>query len=164
MSYNPFSLVGKTILVTGAAGGIGRATSVECAKLGATLILTDINVEGLNETLGMLEGEGHTAEVANLTSQECLDDLVARLPKLDGFVSNAGVTKPMPVKFINKDDMERILSINTLAPVYLTQRLCRKKKLNEGASIVFTISVGGIYTTAPGNAMYGASRGLYKYL
>ena len=46
MSYNPFSLVGKTILVTGAAGGIGRATSVECAKLGATLILTDINVEG----------------------------------------------------------------------------------------------------------------------
>ncbi len=159
MSYNPFSLVGKTILVTGAAGGIGRATSVECAKLGATLILTDINVEGLNETLGMLEGEGHTAEVANLTSQECLDDLVARLPKLDGFVSNAGVTKPMPVKFINKDDMERILSINTLAPVYLTQRLCRKKKLNEGASIVFTISVGGIYTTAPGNAMYGASKG-----
>ena len=153
MSYNPFSLVGKTILVTGAA------TSVECAKLGATLILTDINVEGLNETLGMLEGEGHTAEVANLTSQECLDDLVARLPKLDGFVSNAGVTKPMPVKFINKDDMERILSINTLAPVYLTQRLCRKKKLNEGASIVFTISVGGIYTTAPGNAMYGASKG-----
>ena len=144
MSYNPFSLVGKTILVTGAAGGIGRATSVECAKLGATLILTDINVEGLNETLGMLEGEGHTAEVANLTSQECLDDLVARLPKLDGF---------------NKDDMERILSINTLAPVYLTQRLCRKKKLNEGASIVFTISVGGIYTTAPGNAMYGASKG-----
>ena len=69
MSYNPFSLVGKTILVTGAAGGIGRATSVECAKLGATLILTDINVEGLNETLGMLEGEGHTAEVANLNRQ-----------------------------------------------------------------------------------------------
>lgn len=51
MSYNPFSLVGKTILVTGAAGGIGRATSVECAKLGATLILTDINVEGLTKLL-----------------------------------------------------------------------------------------------------------------
>ena len=54
MSYNPFSLVAKTILVTGAAGGIGRATSVECAKLGATLILTDINVEGLNETLAQI--------------------------------------------------------------------------------------------------------------
>lgn len=159
MNYNPFSLEGKTILVTGAAGGIGRATSVECAKLGATLVLTDLNAEGLKETLSLLEGERHTIKVANLTSQECLDELVAHLPKLDGFVSNAGITKPMPVKFISKDDMERILSINTLAPVYLTQRLCRKKKFNEFASIVFTISVGGIYTTAPGNAMYGASKG-----
>ncbi len=159
MNYNPFSLEGKTILVTGAASGIGRATSVECAKLGANIVLTDINAEGLEETLGLLEGERHTMKIANLTSQECLDELVAQLPKLDGFVSNAGITKPMPVKFINKDDMERILSINTLAPVYLTQRLCRKKKFNEGASIVFTISVGGIYTTAPGNAMYGASKG-----
>ncbi len=159
MNYNPFSLEGKTILVTGAASGIGRATSVECAKLGANVVLTDINAEGLEETLGLLVGERHTMKIANLTSQECLDELVAQLPKLDGFVSNAGITKPMPVKFINKDDMERILSINTLAPVYLTQRLCRKKKFNEGASIVFTISVGGIYTTAPGNAMYGASKG-----
>ena len=159
MSYNPFSLEGKTILVTGAAGGIGRATSIECAQLGATLILTDINSDGLNETLGMLEGTGHTIEVANLTDQECLDKLVSHLPKLDGFVSNAGITKPLPVKFINKDDMERILSINTLAPIYLTQKLCRKKKFNEGASLVFTVSVGGIYTTAPGNAMYGASKG-----
>lgn len=159
MSYNPFSLEGKTILVTGAAGGIGRAVSVECAKLGAAIVLTDIKAEGLNETFNMLEGAGHTIEVADLTDEKSLDELVERLPKLDGFVSNAGVTKPMPVKFINKDDMERILSINTLAPIYLTQRICRKKKLNEGASIVFTVSVGGIYTTAPGNAMYGASKG-----
>ena len=55
MEYNPFSLAGKTILITGAAGGIGRATSVECAKLGATLILTDINEAGLQETQGLLE-------------------------------------------------------------------------------------------------------------
>ena len=159
MEYNPFSLAGKTILITGAAGGIGRATSVECAKLGATLILTDINEAGLQETLGLLEGGGHRYVVANLTSQEALDALVADLPSLDGFVSNAGVTKPLPVKFINPDDLERIMSINTFAPIYLTQRLCRKKKFNAGASIVFTVSVGGIYTTAPGNAMYGASKG-----
>ena len=69
MEYNPFSLAGKTILITGAAGGIGRATSVECAKLGATLILTDINEAGLQETQGLLEGDGHRYLVANLTSQ-----------------------------------------------------------------------------------------------
>lgn len=159
MEYNPFALTGKTILVTGAAGGIGRATSVECAKLGAKLILTDINEAGLVETLGQLEGEGHQYLVANLTGQEALDELVAALPQLDGFVSNAGVTKPTPVKFINKEDLERIMGINTFAPIYLTQRLLKKKKFNQNASLVFTVSVGGVYTTAPGNAMYGASKG-----
>ena len=159
MDYNPFTLDGKTILVTGAAGGIGRATSVECAKLGARLVLTDINEAGLQETLSMLEGAVHEYRVADLTSQEALDALVAELPMLDGFVSNAGVTKPTPVKFINKADMERIMSINTFAPIYLTQRLLKKKKFNTGASLVFTVSVGGVYTTAPGNAMYGASKG-----
>lgn len=159
MSYNPFSLEGKTILVTGAAGGIGRATSIECAKLGANLILTDINEAGLQETISLLEGNSHSYQVANLTSQEALDEMVASLPNLDGFVSNAGITKPTPVKFINKEDLERIMSINTFAPIYLTQRLLKKKKFNAGASLVFTVSVGGVYTTAPGNAMYGASKG-----
>lgn len=159
MAYNPFTIEGKTILVTGAAGGIGRATSVECAKLGAKLLLTDINEAGLQETLSMLDGTGHLLMVADLTSQDALDNLVAELPMLDGFVSNAGVTKPTPVKFISKDDLERIMSINTFAPICLTQRLLKKKKFNAGASLVFTVSVGGVFTTAPGNAMYGASKG-----
>lgn len=159
MGYNPFTLEGKTILVTGAAGGIGRATSIECAQLGAKLVLTDINEAGLQETLSMLEGAGHEYKVADLTSQEALDALVAELPMLDGFVSNAGVTKPTPVKFISNTDLERIMSINTFAPIYLTQRLLKKKKFNQGASLVFTVSIGGVYTTAPGNAMYGASKG-----
>ncbi len=159
MSYNPFSLEGKTILVTGAAGGIGRATSIECAKLGAKLVLTDINETGLTETKALLEGEGHECVSADLTSQEALDDLVNSLPMLDGFVSNAGVTKPTPVKMISKEALERIMSINTYGPIYLTQRLLKKKKFNANASLVFTVSIGGVYTTAPGNAMYGASKG-----
>ena len=57
INYNPFSLEGKTILVTGAAGGIGRATAIECAQLGACLILTDINEEGLKATLEHLENQ-----------------------------------------------------------------------------------------------------------
>ncbi len=159
MSYNPFSLEGKTILVTGAAGGIGRATSIECAKLGAKLVLTDINEAGLIETKALLGGEGHECISADLTSQEALDNLVSSLPLLDGFVSNAGVTKPTPVKMISKEALERIMSINTYGPIYLTQRLLKKKKFNVNASLVFTVSIGGVYTTAPGNAMYGASKG-----
>ena len=59
MIYNPFSLNGKTILVTGAAGGIGKAVAAECAKMGAKLVLTDIVKQGLEDTLNTLEGDGH---------------------------------------------------------------------------------------------------------
>lgn len=159
-SYNPFSLEGKTILITGAAGGIGRATAIECAKLGASLILTDINEEGLKVTLEQLENqEQHRYVVANLTMDEEIDRLVGEMDKLDGFVSNAGVTKPSLVKFINREDLDRIMSINAMAPMFLTQRLLKKKKLVKGASIVFTVSIGGVYTTAIANAMYGSSKG-----
>lgn len=159
-SYNPFSLDEKTILITGAAGGIGRATAIECAKLGASLILTDINEEGLKATLEQLENQGqHRYVVANLTVDEEIDRLVGEIDKLDGFVSNAGVTKPSLVKFINREDLDRIMSINAMAPMYLTQRLLKKKKFAKGASIVFTVSIGGVYTTAIANAMYGSSKG-----
>ena len=140
-SYNPFSLEGKAILITGAAGGIGRATALECAKLGASLVLTDINEEGLKATLDLLENQDqHRYVVANLTVDEEIDKLVGEIDKLDGFVSNAGVTKPAPIKFINRTDLERIMSINAMAPMYLTQRLLRKKKFSKNSSIVFTVS------------------------
>lgn len=158
--YNPFSLEGKAILITGAAGGIGRATAIECAKLGARLILTDINEEGLKATLEQLTNqELHRYVVANLTIDEEIDKLVSEIDKLDGFVSNAGVTKPMLVKFINREDLGRIMSINAVAPMFLTQKLLRRKKFSKNASIVFTVSIGGVYTTAFGNAMYGSSKG-----
>lgn len=158
--YNPFSLEGKTILITGAAGGIGRATAMECAKLGARLFLTDINEEGLKVSLDMLERRDlHRYVVANLTIDEEIDRLVGEIDRLDGFVSNAGVTKPAPVKFVNRPDLERIMQINAMAPMYLTQRLLRKKKFSKNSSIVFTVSIGGVYTTAFGNAMYGSSKG-----
>lgn len=159
-NYNPFSLEGKTILITGAAGGIGRATAIECAKLGASLILTDINEEGLKATLeGLKNQEQHRYVLANLTVDEDIDKLVGDIDKLDGYVSNAGVTKPLLVKFINREDLERIMQINAMAPMFLTQRLLKKKKLAKGSSIVFTVSIGGVYTTAVANAMYGSSKG-----
>lgn len=159
-NYNPYSLDGKVILITGAAGGIGKATAIECAKLGASLILTDINEDGLKTTLELLENQDqHRYIVANLTVDEEIDQLVGEIEKLDGFVSNAGVTKPAPVKFVNRTDLERIMSINAMAPMFLTQRLLRKKKFAKGSSIVFTVSIGGVYTTAFGNAMYGSSKG-----
>ena len=56
MLYNPFSLEGKTVLVTGASSGIGQETAIQCAKMGATVIITGRNVERLQNTFEKLEG------------------------------------------------------------------------------------------------------------
>ena len=56
MSYNPFTLEGKTILVTGASSGIGRATAIECSRLGAKIVASGRNAQRLQETLGARRG------------------------------------------------------------------------------------------------------------
>ena len=133
---NPFALNGKTIFITGAGSGIGRATALQCAGLGATVHITDLNKETLAETLGMLEGEGHQMYVANLTDDDALQELVSKLPKLDGFVSNAGIIKTILTQFGERSDVERILGINTVAPIRLTQILLQNKRFNKEAALL----------------------------
>lgn len=159
--YNPFSLLGKTILVTGAGGGIGRATAIACSKMGATLVVTDINAETLAETLSLLETDGdkkHQMFVADLTKEEALDEMVAAMPSLDGVVCNAGISKVLPIQFLNSDDFNRIMAINAFAPMYMTQRLYKKKRINKGGSIVYTVSISGVSMVSMGGVMYAVSK------
>ena len=159
--YNPFSIEGKTILITGAGGGIGRATAIECSKMGANVVLTDINGSALGETLSLLDvqdGQEHLQFVADLTDEGQLDDLVATVPVLDGLVSNAGISKVLPISFLNTQDMDKIMSINAFAPMYLTQRLYKKKKIQKGGSIVFTVSISGVCMVSMGGVMYAVSK------
>lgn len=158
--YNPFSLEDKTILVTGASSGIGRATAIECARLGATLVLTARNEERLCETLALLEGKDrpHQIIVADLTDEEQLTALVERVPVLDGCVNNAGVSAMLPVQFINMDDLERTYKVNCFSPILLIKMLLKKKRLQKGASVVFTSSIAGFTNVSPANAVYGSSK------
>lgn len=159
--YNPFTLEGKTILVTGAGGGIGRATAIACSKMGATIVVTDINAETLAETLSLLETEGnrsHSMFTADLTNDEALDKMVAEMPQLDGIVCNAGISKVLPIQFLNVEDMNRIMAINAFAPMYMTQRLYKKKRINKGGSIVYTVSISGVSMVSMGGVMYAVSK------
>ena len=104
--YNPFSLEGKRILVTGASSGIGKATAEECAKCGAAVVLTARNEERLASTLESLAGNGHSMVIADLTKQEDLTALVERLETLDGVVLCAGINDKSIIQliyFINKN-------------------------------------------------------------
>lgn len=159
MTYNPFSLEGKTILVTGASSGIGRAAAIECSKLGAKVIITARNEERLLSTLNALDGEGHQMIICDLSNEEAIDKMVSELPEIQGLISNAGYTKIMPVQFISSDDINSIFQVNTVAPMLLLQKLLKKKKIKKGASVVFTSSMAGQGCCSVGNSMYTASKG-----
>lgn len=158
MTFNPFTLDGKVILVTGASSGIGRTTAIECSKLGATVILTGRNEFELNNTLKSLHGDNHSYIVADLTDESICDDLVNKLSRLDGCVFNAGVGKLLPIPFYSMESLEATFKINTFSPMLLLKYLVKKKKLNNPSSVVFTASISGYSNVVPANGIYGASK------
>ena len=157
MSYNPFSLEGKTVLVTGASSGIGQATAIECSKMGAKVVITGRNEERLNETFAQLIGEGHQIIVADLNVQEDIDALVEVCPVLDGLVNNAGRGKSKPVNFLKLEDLQDVYQTNLFGVALVTKGLLKKKKLVKGSSIVFTSSISS-YMTAAGLSIYASSK------
>ena len=159
MIYNPFSLENKTILVTGASSGIGRAAAIECSKMGAKLIITARNEARLTQTLNELEGDGHQMILCDLCNEYAIDKMAVELPEIQGLVNNAGFTKILPVQFVNSEDIKNIMQVNTVAPMILLQKLLKKKKLKKGASVVFTSSMAGLGFSTVGNSMYTASKG-----
>ena len=158
--YNPFSLRGKTILVTGASSGIGRATAIECSRLGAALVLTGRNEKALQETKEQLAdlGNGHSIFVADLMNEDACEDLVSRLPLLDGFVSNAGIGKMLPLQFYSLEVLDEVFRINCFSPMLLLKLLVKRKRLKNNSSVVFTASISGYNNVAPANGIYGTSK------
>ena len=156
--YNPFSLEGKTILVTGASSGIGRAVAVECSKMGATVFFTARNEARLRETLAQMEGTGHQFIVADLTNEEDIKALVEQLPQLDGVVCAAGISSLKPIQVLTKNDIQTIFATNYTAPLLLTKSLAKKRKLESEASLVYISSISGNGNIATALSLYGSSK------
>lgn len=154
---NPFSLEGKTILVTGSSSGIGKRTAIECSKLGAKIIVTGRNEERISEVLSLLEDNDHTGFSADLTTDEGIEKLVSSIPELDGVFFCAGVTDTTLTKFIDTNKIDRVFGINIYAPMILTKWLMKKKKIKVGASLVYMSSMGA-EIVATGLGIYAASK------
>ncbi len=157
-SYNPFSLEGKTVMVTGASSGIGRGIAVACSKMKAIVIINGRNKERLNETLSLMSGEGHTIIAGDLTDAATLSSVVSALPKLDGVVHCAGIGTRVLCKNIIESDIDQTINVNFKAPVLLQTEILRQKKINKGGSVVFIASISNDSPTV-GNALYSASKG-----
>lgn len=162
MSYNPFTLLNKKVLITGASSGIGKATAIECSKMGAKVIITGRNDKRLKETFEQLEGEGHEQIVGDLSVQTFVEELVAMVSSLDGVVLCAGIAVVKPLLFSTQEEFHSIFDTNFFAPVELLRLLTKKKKLLKGSSCVFIASIGGNKAWTPGNAMYGTSKAALK--
>lgn len=157
--HNPFTLGGKTILVTGASSGIGKAIAIESSKMGANVIITGRNEERLKKTYYLLKGRGHGLIVADLSLKEDIERLHKELPVIDGLVNCAGLTKVAPFSFATRDSFEEVMNVNFFAPTELTRLMVKTKKIRKGASIVFISSVSGVYCSAVASAIYSSSKG-----
>ena len=156
MSINPFSLEGKTILVTGASSGIGRSIAVACSQMGATVVINGRNESKLDETLTLMLAGAHQKVVGDLTGD--LTSLVNQMPKFDGIVHCAGIGHSKLCKQIEAEDIDLVMGVNFKAPVLLQAELLKQRKVNKGASIVFVASLGYDYPNVA-NGVYCASKG-----
>ncbi len=159
MSYNPFTLEGKTILVTGASSGIGRATAIECSKMGAKVIITGRNEERLRETQRNLLMADHKFIVSDLGEEKGIHNLVSQLPTIDGIVHCAGITSNLPFQFATREKFDSIMNVNFYAAAEISRLTIKAKKLNKNSSIVFISSISGVFISSVASSIYCASKG-----
>ena len=156
--FNPFSIEGKTFLVTGAASGMGRATALTCARMGANVVAADFNEEGLDAlSKEMLRGN-HLFISMNLADETTWETLLETIPVVDGIAGCAGIASMKPFSFIDKSDFDKVFGVNFFGPVLLVKSLLKKKKIAKGGSVVFVSSVDGPKVVHAGNSVYSASK------
>ncbi|WP_447914878.1 SDR family NAD(P)-dependent oxidoreductase [Delftia acidovorans] len=163
----PFSVEGKTILITGASSGLGRHIADTLARRGAHLVITGRDEARLQAAYGALQGEGHLQVLADLTCAADRDRLVKAAGNLDGLVHCAGLQKHCPLRQLSEAMMTQMYEVNFLAPVMLTQRLLHTNAIRQQGSIIFMLSTAahtGTRGLGPYSAMKSALLGIIKCL
>ncbi len=155
--YNPYTLKGKRILVTGASSGIGRSIAIECSKNSAQLIITGRNEVKLSSTLKNLTGDNHIVIPADLTSEEDIKNLIADLPLIDGVVLCAGIGESSLIQFCTLKKFRKVFDINFFSQVELIRQLIKRKKIDNKSSVVAIASISA-YSYELGNSIYGSGK------
>lgn len=161
-AFNPMDLTGRTLLVTGASSGIGKATAIYLSRLGARLIICGRDEGRLQETFAALEGGGHLIRAFDLSQLDqivpWLKGICAEVGPLHGLAHCAGVQATRPIQAINPAFVEDVLLQNLGASLMLAQAFRLKACHHPGASLVY-VSSSAALKTAPGNVVYAASKG-----
>ena len=158
------ALQGRSVVVTGAGGGIGRATCVELAKAGADLVVVDRDETALRTTAKEAEAEGaavlqHPADVTVAEQvRGYVDAAVERFGRIDGFFNNAGIEGPVaPLAEYPEDGFDRIVAVN-LKGVFLGLRHVLPVMIRQGSGAVVNTSSMAAELGLPGTAVYNATK------
>ena len=161
--FNPFSLEGKVIVISGAASGIARQCAISCSKMGAKLILLDMNEEGLKETMTMVDRpEDHYMACVNLLDYERVSQVVKegveKAGKISGVLNCAGISTTNLFKLTKPEELDKFFKVNVYTGYFLTQECTKMGNFSkEGGSIVFFSSVAGSFGEV-GKATYGMTK------
>ena len=158
-------LQGKIVLVTGAASGIGRATALAFAREEAKVVVSDIVVEGGNETVQMVKGAGGEAIFikADVSRAQDVQTLIQKIVKtygrLDCAYNNAGIEAPMGSLIdCSEEDFDRNVRINLKGTWLCLKHEIPQMAKQGGGVIVNAASTAGL-VGSPGIGVYGASKG-----
>ena len=160
---NPLDLTSRTVMVTGASNGIGRATSIYLSRLGARIVAVGRNQARLDATITALEGSQHRSYALDLNDIEALPKwmktVADEVGPLYGLVHSAGIAMTRPLRVQTYSDYSAIMRINLDAAVMLTKGFRQKGVRDEsGGSIVYLSSVAA-FTAQSGIAAYASSKG-----
>jgi len=147
-------LAGRSVLVTGATGGLGRAIAHGLAARGARLVLSGRRRDQLELLAAQLGGRAVAADLADPASVEAL---IAAAGEVDVLVANAAVPASGRVEAKTAEDVDRALAVNLRAPIVLAQALVPGMAARGGGHLVFVSSLAG-KAGAPGMALYAATK------
>ncbi len=156
------ALTDKRILVTGASGGIGRATAIMLSNLGAKVVIAGRDLEKLRKTESLLPPGQSIIEQFDFANSEDIVEwmrsLARRTGRFDGLVHSAGIHFFKPLSSITVKSFNRMFSINTLSCAMLVKAMQITDVGADEASIVLISSTAAIKGD-PANGLYGASKG-----
>lgn len=164
MLRDPFSLENRTILITGASSGLGRAIAIACSHKGAKLVLLGRDKERLEETQQLLlQGCSSFIFTIDLLSEASVLSFGATLRELsltiNGYVHSAGITATLPLKNASAEKWHEIYQVNVVAGMMLANHIAHRQVISkDGASFVFLSSIMGS-VGEPGKSIYSASKG-----
>ncbi|MFJ3811950.1 SDR family NAD(P)-dependent oxidoreductase [Streptomyces sp. NPDC090073] len=160
MALTAYDLSGRTAFVTGAAGGIGRASAVLLAEAGATVHCADRDPDGLHGTAALIKDRGGTAHphVLDVTDRARLAEAVRSCGRLDVLAAIAGIMHSSPVLDTRDEDLDRVLDVNFKGVLYACQEAARLMLDRGTRGSIVTMASGAVDTGGAGLLCYGAAK------